>query len=148
VRPSTSPILDEWAREELLLDNITEAISLSELALLHYREMGDQGAESGALARAAHYAENAGQRDRAEELARQAVEVLGEDPDGSDLARALEVNAYLHTMAGDVTVVPDLVDRTLAAAGPDGDPRILIRSLNHRGIVANIANYPDGRRRI
>ncbi len=139
------PILDEWAREELLLDNITEAISLGELALLHYRGLDDLRAESGALARAAHYAENAGQRDRAEELARRAVEVLGEDPDGSDLATALEVNAYLHTMAGDVTVVPDLVDRTLAAAGPDGDPRILIRSLNHRGIVANIANYPDGR---
>jgi len=138
-------ILDDWAREEFLLDNITEAISLSELALLHYRELGDRRGESGALARAAHYAENAGQRDRAEELARQAVEVLGADPDGSDLARALEVNAYLHTMAGDVTVVPDLVERTLEAAGPDGDPRILIRSLNHRGIVANIANYPDGR---
>ncbi|MEE8375513.1 MAG: AAA family ATPase [Acidimicrobiia bacterium] len=138
-------ILDDWAREEFLWDNIAEAISLSELALLHYRELGDRRGESGALAQAAHYAENAGQRDRAEELARQAVEVLGEDPDGSDLARALEVNAYLHTMAGDVTVVPDLVERTLAAAGPDGDPRILIRSLNHRGIVANIANYPDGR---
>ena len=138
-------ILDEWAREELLLDNIAEAVSLSELAIVHYRELGDRRGESGTLARAAHYAENAGQRDRAEELARQAVEVLGEDPDGSDLARALEVNAYLHTMAGDVTVVPDLVDRTLEAAGPDVDPGILIRSLNHRGIVANIANYPNGR---
>ncbi|MEE9179005.1 MAG: AAA family ATPase [Acidimicrobiia bacterium] len=139
------PILDEWAREELLSDNSVEAIRLSELALLHYRELGDQRAESGALARAAHYVENAGQRDRAEELARQAVDVLGADPDGSDLARALEVNAYLQTMAGNVTVVPELVDRTLEAAGPDIDPRILIRSLNHRGIVANIANYPDGR---
>ncbi len=138
-------ILDDWAREELLLDNIAEAISLSELALLHYRALGDRRRESGSLARAAHYVENAGQRDRAEELARQAVEVLGEDPDGSDLARALEVNAYLHAMAGDVTVVSDLVDRTLEAAGPDGDPWIQIRSLNHRGIVANIANYPDGR---
>ncbi len=139
------PLLDEWAREELLVDNVAGAIDLAGAAIEHYRALGDRSAESGALARAAHYAENAGQRDRAEGLARQAVEVLGTDPDGSDLARALEVNAYLQTMAGNVDAVPDLVDRALEAAGPDGDPRIVIRSLNHRGIVANISNYPDGR---
>jgi DNA-binding CsgD family transcriptional regulator/tetratricopeptide (TPR) repeat protein len=139
------PLLDEWAREELYVDNVAGAIELAEAAIGHYRDTGDRSAESGALAQAAHYAENAGLRDRAEELARQAVEVLGPNPDGSDLARALEVNAYLQTMAGNVHRVPDLVDRTLEAAGPDGDPLILIRSLNHRGVVANIANYPEGR---
>ena len=139
------PLLDEWAREELLVDNVAGAIDLSELAIDHYQARGETSAVSGALARAAHYAENAGQRDRAEKLARRAVDVLGENPEGSDLARALEVNAYLQTMAGNVDAVPDLVDRTIEAAGPDGDPRILIRSLNHRGIVANISNYPDGR---
>ncbi len=139
------PLLDEWAREEFLVDNITEAIRLNEAALDHYRHMGDRRAESRLLAEAAHFLENAGQRALAEERARQAVEVLGANPPGEDLARALEVNAYLHTMAGDVSVVPELVDRTLEAGGGDIDERVLIRSLNHRGIVANIANYPDGR---
>jgi DNA-binding CsgD family transcriptional regulator/tetratricopeptide (TPR) repeat protein len=138
-------ILDEWAREEFLVDNIDEAISLNELALSHYREVGDRSAESRSLAQAAHFYENAGQRARAEQLALEAVDVLGADPDGSDLARALEVNAYLQTMAGNVTVVPELVDRTLKAGGSDIDQKILIRTLNHKGIVANIANYPDGR---
>ena len=139
------PILDEWAREEFLVDNISEAIDLNGQAVLHYREVGDQRAESGALAQAAHFYEVAGQRDRAEELARQAVDVLGADPDGSDLAGALEVNAYLQEMAGNVTATLELVDRTLKAAGPDVDERILIRSLNFRGTTTNVANYPDGR---
>ncbi len=138
-------ILEEWAHEEFVVDNTTEAIELNDLALLHYRENGDKSAESRVLAQAAHFFENAGQRERAEDLARQAVDVLGKNPGGADLARALEVNAYLNTMAGNVAVVPELVDRTLEAGGPDIDERILIRSLNHRGIVANIANYPDGR---
>jgi DNA-binding CsgD family transcriptional regulator/tetratricopeptide (TPR) repeat protein len=139
------PLLDEWAREEFLVDNITDAVRLNEEALAHYRSVGDRRAESRALAQAAHFLENAGQRVLAEERARQAVEVLGDNPRGDDLARALEVNAYLHTMAGDVSVVPGLVDRTLEAGGADIDERVLIRSLNHRGIVANIANYPEGR---
>ena len=139
------PLLDEWAREELLVDSVDAAIDLAESAIEHYRSTGDESGESGALARAAHYYENAGQRSLAEERARQAVDVLGASPNGADLARALEVNAYLETMAGNVLAVPDLVDRTLEAGGSDIDERILIRSLNHRGIVANIANYPAGR---
>lgn len=139
------PLLDEWAHEEFLVDDASEAIRLNELARDHYQQAGDPSAASHALARAAYYHENDGQRDRAEELAREAIEVLGTDPAGADLARALEVSAYLQMMAGNVTAVPGLVDRTLQAGGPDIDERILIRSLNHRGIVANIVNYPGGR---
>jgi DNA-binding CsgD family transcriptional regulator/tetratricopeptide (TPR) repeat protein len=138
-------ILDEWAREEFLVDNVDAAIKLAEDAVEYYRDQGDTGGESGALARAAHYYENAGRRRDAETYAREAVDVLGPNADGAALARALEVNAYLHTMAGNVGVVPGLVDRILEAGGVDIDEGILIRALNHRGIVANIANYPDGR---
>ncbi len=144
-RDARGPILDEWVQEEFLVDNISQAIDLNGQAVLHYREVGDQRAESGALAQAAHLYENAGEGRRAEQLVRQAVEVLGPDPDGSDLARALEANAYLTMMAGDNAATSELVDQTLEAAGPDVDERIIIRSLNHRGLVANIANYPDGR---
>ncbi|MFV9672491.1 MAG: ATP-binding protein [Acidimicrobiia bacterium] len=139
------PILDEWADEEFFVDDISGAIDVNELALRHYREMGDPRAESKSLAQAAHFYEIAGQREQAERFAQQAVVVLGADPDGADLARALEANTYLAMMEGNVTAVPELVDRTLEAGGPDIDERILIRSLNHRGIVANIANYPEGR---
>ena len=140
------PILDEWAHEEFLVDNINEAIRLNGLALLHYQGFGDQRAESGALAQAARFYEVAGQRAKAEQLARQAVEVLGPDPDGSDLARALEWQGYLAMMGGDFAATLELVDRALEAAGPDVDERVLIRSLNHRGSVTNIANYPSGRK--
>ncbi|MEA1991227.1 MAG: LuxR C-terminal-related transcriptional regulator [Thermodesulfobacteriota bacterium] len=139
------PILDEWADEEFLVDDIVGAIDVNELALHHYRELGDNPAESRALARAAHFYENAGQREQAERVAQQAVNVLGADPDGADLAGALEANAYLAMMEGNVATVPELVDRTLEVGGSDIDDGILIRSLNHRGIVANIANYPEGR---
>jgi len=139
------PLLDEWARAEFLVDAVPEAIRINELARRHYRGTGDHAAESRALADASQYCENAGQRSHAEALAREAVDVLGAEPDGADLARALEVNAYLQMMSGNVASVPRLVERTLAAGGPDIDESVLIRSLNHRGIVENIANYPHGR---
>ena len=139
------PLLEEWASEELFVDNVVEAMELAEAAIEHYRARDDRRGESRALARAAHYAENAGLRHRAEDFARLAIDVLGPNPERSDLARALEASAYLQTMAGNVQTALDLVERTLEAAGSDGDPQILIRSLNHRGVVANIANYPDGR---
>ena len=140
------PILAEWSKEEFLLGNTIEAINLIERALSEHRKVGDQKAESVALAvQAAHLYEIAGQRDRAEQLARQAVTVLGADPDGSDLAIALDINAYLAMMALDVTSTLELVDQTLEAAGPDIDELILIRSLNHRGCALNLENYPKGR---
>ena len=139
------PLLDEWAREEFLVDDVSEAIRINGIACEHYHHIGDRGAELRALARAAHYHENAGQRAAAEELAAQAIEVLGDHPDSMDLARALEVNAYLAMMSGDVAAVFELVDQTIAAGGPDIDEGILVRSLVHRGIMANFASYPDGR---
>ncbi|MCY7418904.1 MAG: AAA family ATPase, partial [Chloroflexi bacterium] len=139
------PLLDEWATEEFLVDNVGEAVRLNVLSIGHYRAAGDGRAESRALAHGAHYLENAGQRERAESFARSAIEVLGPDPDGADLANALEVNAYLQMMAGNVAAVPELVERALKAGGPDIDKVILIRALNHSAIVGNITNYPAGR---
>ncbi len=139
------PLLEDWAREEDLADEVSEAIRLNALARDHYRRMGDRTAESQALADAARFHEFAGQRRRAEALALEALEVLGPDPEGSDLARALETNAYMEMMTGNMSAVTELVDRTLEAGGPDIDEGILIRSLNHRGMVGDITGYPDGR---
>jgi len=138
------PLLDEWAREEDLADEVSEAIRLNALAREHYLRMGDRSAESRALTDAARYHEFAGQRRRAEALAREALEVLGPDPEDSDLARALETNAYIEMMAGNISAVTALVDRTLEAGGRDIDEVILIRSLNHRGMVDDIVGYPGG----
>ena len=144
-RQELGPLLDEWAREEFLTDGVAEAVRLNGLARAHYRSMGDRSAESRALAHAAHYFESAGQRQRAEQLAQEAIEVLGPDAAGPDLARALEANAYLQMMAGNGAAALELVDRTLAAGGADIEEVILIRSLNHRGVVADIATYPLGK---
>ena len=139
------PWLEEWASEESLVDSIDEAIRLIAVARAHYRPVGDQRAESrtlqlGSAVLRARWAAGTGGRHR-----RSAISVLGPEPMGSDLARALEANAYLQTMAGNVAAVLDLVDRTLGAGGPDIDERVLLRSLNHRGNAANVAGYPDGR---
>jgi len=138
-------LLDEWAREEDLADEVSEAIRLSALARDHYRRIGDRSAESRALTDAARFHEFAGQRRRAEALAREALEVLGPDPGDADLARALETNAYIEMMAGNMRAVAELVDRTLEAGGRDIDEGVLIRSLNHRGMVGDIVDYPGGR---
>ncbi|NND01879.1 MAG: AAA family ATPase [Acidimicrobiia bacterium] len=144
-RQERAAILDEWAHEEFLTDGVAEAMRLSEMALALHAEAGDLRAQSKTLARTAHYTENAGQRVKAEDLASQAVDVLGPNPDPADLARALEVNAYLQWMAMNIPATLDLVERTLQAGGPDIDQAILIRSLTHRGVAASITNYPDGR---
>ena len=140
-----APLLSEWAREEYLLDAVAEAIRLTELARADYREQGDVVAESRVLAQRAHYFEIAGERAEAEALGQAAIDVLGPEPAGRDLAQALEVNAYLHTMAGNTDAVPELVERTLEAGGSDIDEVVLIRSLNHRGCAANLVAYPAGR---
>ncbi|MDJ0925723.1 MAG: AAA family ATPase [Acidimicrobiia bacterium] len=139
------PVLDDWAREELLQDNIAEAIHLNELAVLHYQRMGNRVAESAALGRAAQCYEMAGERARAEALGRQAVEVLGPDPNGLDLARAIELNAWLATMAGDWEATLELADQAWDAAGNDADEWITIRCLYYRGTVAAVRGYPAGR---
>lgn len=139
------PIVEEWAREEFLVDNIEAAIALGESAFRHYRDLGDVVGESRVSAQTAQFYEHDGQRERAELCARHAVDVLGANPPGADLARALEVNAYLQMMVGNVGATLALVEQTLQAGGPDIDEWILIRALNHRGIVANITNYPGGR---
>ena len=120
-------ILGEWATEELLVDNIEEAIKLNGKAFEIYRDADDRKAQSRSLAQAAHLYENLGQRQRAEQVARQAVEVLGSDPDGSNLAEALEANAYLQMMAGNIATTSKLVEQTLEVAGADIDERIIIR---------------------
>ncbi len=139
------PILERWAREEAMADNFDEAIRLGELAIRHYRHLGDQTAESRAHADAAFSHEMAGQRARAERSARLAVDVLGPNPDGSDLARALEIKAYLAMMACDFTATLELVDRALQAAGDDIDEWVLIRCLNHKGVIEDLHHYPDGK---
>jgi DNA-binding CsgD family transcriptional regulator len=48
-------------------------------------------------------------------------------------------------MEGDVAGTMKLVDQVLEVGGPDLDERYVIRSLNHRGVVTDIAEYPAGR---
>lgn len=127
------------------MDEAPEAIRLVSLAGDLCHRAGDRASESRALAASAHYHEMLGQRQRAEELGRAAVEVLGPDADGPDLARALEVNAYLMMMAWNIADVPGLVARTLRAGGETIDPGLLARSLNHRGVALNFTDYPAGR---
>ncbi len=143
-RDQARRVLDEWAVEEDVVDNVAEAIRLNGLARELHHEAGDLVAESRALAAGARYHEGAGQRGRAEALAREAITVLGPEPDHQALARALETIGNLEWMAGNVRAVPLLVEQTLAAGGPDIEDITLIRSLNHRGAVANIADYPAG----
>jgi len=138
------PLLDEWAQQEFMIDNGSEAMRVGELARDHHRKTGDMSAESHALATLAQYYENAGRHDQAVQLASEAIEVLGEHPAASDLANALDVNAYLQMMSGNATRVLELVDRTLQVGGPDIDERILVRSLNHKGVMLNVAEYPSG----
>ena len=137
-------ILQEWAREEFLVDNIPKAIELSEHALELHRHDGDVTAESQTLTETALYHHNAGKRDQAETLARLAVEVLGNDPASSDLARALEADAYLQTMANRPRIAQELVDRTLEVGGEGIDELVLVRSLNHSGVIAAADGYMKG----
>jgi DNA-binding NarL/FixJ family response regulator len=135
-------LLEDWAEAESQVGNYDEAIGLVDAARRLYRERDDRPGQSRTLARAAYYFEWAGERSDAEERARQAIEVLGPSPDGTHLAAALEVNAYLAGMAGDAAAM-DLVDRTLAVAGSQINERLLIRCLTHKGDVLD-DHYPDG----
>ncbi len=104
------PLLEDWAREESIVGRTDDAIHLSKQACDRYRGVGDRVAESRVLAQMARYLEYDGRRDDADARASEAVEVLGPDPDGPALARALEATTYLRMMVGDVATVPELVE--------------------------------------
>jgi DNA-binding CsgD family transcriptional regulator/tetratricopeptide (TPR) repeat protein len=143
-RSELSQILREWARAEFLVANIQKAIELNEHALELHRHDGDVTAESQTLTETALYHQNMGHRDQAETLAHLAVEVLGDDPASSDLARALETEAYLQAMANRPRIAQGLVDRTLEAGGEEIDELVLVRSLNHSGVIAAADGYMKG----
>jgi DNA-binding CsgD family transcriptional regulator len=143
-RSELSQILREWARAEFLVANIQKAIELNEHALELHRHDGDVTAESQTLTETALYHHNMGHRDQAETLAHLAVEVLGDDPASSDLARALETEAYLQAMANRPRIAQGLVDRTLEVGGEGIDELVLVRSLNHSGVIAAADGYMKG----
>jgi DNA-binding CsgD family transcriptional regulator/tetratricopeptide (TPR) repeat protein len=138
------PILDDWAWTEQLANNNSQAQHLNELALEHYRETGNRGREARALAHGARYYEKGGHWGKAEQALSEAMEVLGPNPDGGDLARVLEVGAGLALIAGDAPTTIELADRAIEAADPDVDESVLIRCLVHKGTAADIADYPSG----
>jgi DNA-binding CsgD family transcriptional regulator/tetratricopeptide (TPR) repeat protein len=138
------PILDQWAEAERFTGNYDEAIRLNEMAITHARDLHDRSSESKALTFAALYRHRTGQGSAAKQYAREAVDVLGPEPDDQDLARALEISGYLAMMDYDSAATLLLVEETLEVAGPNIDERILIRSLIHRGIAMNHTNYPEG----
>jgi DNA-binding CsgD family transcriptional regulator/tetratricopeptide (TPR) repeat protein len=135
---------EEWAYEEFLLDNLPDAIAINEQAVAYYRAQGDSRSESALLSQSVHFYENAGRREEADALSQHAVEILGPDPKGLDLARALEARAYLAMMAGDNAETIELVDQALAAGGDEVSDRIRVRSINHKGVMAQIGRYPAG----
>lgn len=138
------PFLDDWAEVEFVLDNTSEAIELTETAIAHYRKIGDSDGESGALIRAAHYCEIVGERQRCEQYAAQALAALDPQPAPWNLARALEINAFVQVQASNATSAGLFIDRTAAAASANDD-WVQIRILNHRGVVADLIDYPAGR---
>ncbi len=142
------PLLDEWAEEEFFVDRIDEALRLNEMARELYRATGVRVHEARALTRAAQYHEVAGQRQHAVEAARQAVAILEGSGDRDGLARALEITGYLQLMAGEVSLVPQTVERILAVGGADLEPSILLGSLNHLGTATSLADYPNGHDRL
>jgi ATP/maltotriose-dependent transcriptional regulator MalT len=129
-------ILDAWAGEEFLIGNMDQAIALNLEAAAHHREAGDRRAESTALCRAAHAFETAGQRSQAEEFGRRALQVLGPESRGAELARVLELNAFLAAMAGNDDAVK-LSQQALAAAGPEPDDLAVVRFLSYKALFAD-----------
>ena len=119
--------LEEWAREESIAGLLSEAIRCSTRAREHYHARGDRLGESRVLAQMARYLEYDGRGREGDGYAAEAAEVLGPDPDGPALARALEAMAYVRMMRGEIEAVQVLVDRTLRAGGDTIDPLIRIR---------------------
>jgi DNA-binding CsgD family transcriptional regulator/tetratricopeptide (TPR) repeat protein len=138
-------ILIEWAEEEYFTGNLLDAAALAEQAIDHHAARGETSELSRAYCRGAHFYENAGQPDRAEEFAARAVEVLGPDPAPEDLVRALDITTFVRLMTGHIDEVAELADRVLEVGGDDIDERFRIRAIAHRGVAADVAKYPAGR---
>jgi DNA-binding CsgD family transcriptional regulator len=138
------PLLDQWAIEEVIQGDLGLGIRVNEWARLHYREMGDRTGESLALTAAAYFHQRTGDRARAEVFANEALAVLGSSPAGNDVAGVLEVRCYMAMMAYDIDTTLDLAERIFEITDSEIDERIILRTLNHRGVALNILEYPSG----
>jgi len=81
-------LLDSWGRVQPLVADYQESIRVQQLRALHHREQGDRPAESAALVAAAYSHFMSGHPWVAEQLIRQAIDVLGPDAAGPDLVPA------------------------------------------------------------
>lgn len=137
-------ILEDWAQEEFYAHQLAVARSLIDEAIREYRAARDPAGEARSLARAATYHSFSGEREAAVAAVEEAEDALGDDPGARERAEVIETRAYLRMLAGDVAGSGRLVDEALAVAGEAADDRLLVRALNGRGTMTNVACYPDG----
>jgi len=139
-------IFDDWARNELNIDNIESAADILDRAIEIHRSTGDDHALARALTFAVRVNEVIGRPQAADVCAVEAVAILESYPPSGDLAYAVSRRAWLSMMRGDYVRAVELADQAISLAEETGDELTMIHSLNTKGYTTYARGDPDGRR--
>ncbi|HEX2668698.1 MAG TPA: AAA family ATPase [Gammaproteobacteria bacterium] len=137
-------LLDRYSYECYLTDQISEAIEARKAALELWRKLGDrlkQGDDLRWLSRITWYA---GQKQVAEEHARQAVALLEALPPGRELAMAYSNFAQLYMLSSEMQKSLEWGRKALLLATGLGETEIQIHALGNVGAVKLLADGTSG----
>lgn len=137
-------VMQEHAIELYVLGLGSEAVTAQAEVLQLRRELGDATALGASLRWSSRFHWLAGERQHAEEAAREASEVLSGSDDRALFALALSNEAQLAMLAHDVPRTIDLASRAVAVGRELGDRRVLSHALNNLGTAHMLQNRDDG----
>jgi len=126
-------IIDDWARNELYLDNIESSLDLSAAAIKLHRSGGDQKALARALTAAVRLNEISGRPESATAASREAIAILEKYPPSADLAFAVSQRGWLSMIRSEWLETIELADRAIELAEQTGAEQTLIHALNSKG---------------
>jgi DNA-binding CsgD family transcriptional regulator len=138
-------ILEAWADSEHYLDDYPAALRILQRAIALYRRSGDKRSLVRCLLTAVEYAQplDVGE---ANALLEEAEEILREMPPGPELAKAVDMRAWLAVMSGRLREASHIADRAIDLARAMGPDATWIHALIIKGGALYDMGEAGGRR--
>jgi DNA-binding CsgD family transcriptional regulator/tetratricopeptide (TPR) repeat protein len=142
-------LLERLSEELSMIAEQQDAVSAASAAVDCYRTLGDRRKQANALCTLARCLYCPGESiGGAHQAAREAVEVLEDEPPCRELARAYALMAAVSMNAEDVDRAFEWGPRAVELAERLGDQDILVYALNDLGTIEYLTGAPGGRERL
>ncbi|GGO26454.1 ATP-binding protein [Deinococcus humi] len=138
-------MLEEYAEQCFITDQLAEALRASEAALQLWQETGQRDREGATLARLARFLVGMGRNAEAEDASRRSLAILGELPPGPPLAFAYACQAHLRMLNRDNQQAVHWGQQAIELAEQHQDRPLLVLALNTVGTAMLLEQDEAGR---